>query len=325
MKILACISLLICYGQSFAQTSSTECVVTQSYTLTYQSTSGGNCTFLFTPTVTVNQSGSAVKLARYTFTAGGTTVSVCYSGNPVAIVNCNGSFSDLPSGANQQLPTATVVLPCGSGSLVLTGSKSAQGTSTCTTQSIFNGPLPVKLLSFTGISKPDGVRLNWSTESETNNEGFDLQKSRNATAFEGIGFVKGQTTSRQVSTYEFIDTDVQVDQTYYYRLKQKDIDGSVDYSRIIAVRYTLQEDINTKIFPNASADGSFMLSMKDAQSAVIRLYTVAGIEIPINTTKTGNPTIVSVSPTHLLSKGIYLLQFFGLGQTKQKSLKVIVD
>lgn len=323
MRKLLLLFALLFVQQSFAQ--NTECIVTTSYTFAYQSTSNGNCTFLFTPTVTVNQSGASVKLARYTFEAGGQTVTVCYSGMPVAITNCDGPFTALPGGAGQVLPTATVVLPCGSGNLVLTGSTSTQGISTCTNQVIFDGPLPVKLISFTGASKADGVHLNWATEWESQNEGFDVQKSANASSFEGIGSVKGHATTNELSTYAFVDQDVRAGQTYYYRLKQKDVSGAFAYSKILAVRHTLGQDAPAKVFPNANTGGSFMLSMPEAQSATISLYTTAGVEIPVSVTKTGDPNLVSVSAKSSLSKGIYLLKAISADGAAKQALNVLVQ
>ncbi|WP_052731109.1 T9SS type A sorting domain-containing protein [Spirosoma radiotolerans] len=322
-KLLLFFALFVC-KESLAQQA--QCAVTTSYTLTYQSTDGaGNCTFLFKPTVTINQSGASVKLVRYTFTVGNTTVNVCYSDSPVVIANCNGSFNAMPSGANQVFPTATVVLPCSSGSLVMTGSTSAQGASTCTTQQVYSGPLPVKLVSFSGAAKPNGVKLNWVTEWESINAGFDVQKSTNAKSFEVIGTIKGNATTNQASTYEFTDQDVQPGQLYYYRLKQNDVDGSFTYSQIVAVRYTADQDIQAKVYPNATTGDSFMLSMLKAQSATVRLFTQAGVELPVTVTKTGDPNLVSVVAQSPLAKGIYLLKLSSADSQQQKSLKVVVQ
>ncbi|GAB3770204.1 hypothetical protein GCM10028818_07610 [Spirosoma horti] len=322
-KLLLFFALSVCM-ESLAQP--TDCAFTTSYTLTYQSTDGaGHCTFLFKPTVTIIQSGASVKLVRYTFTVGATSVTVCYANNPVAIVNCSGSFNAMPGGVNQVFPVATVVLPCGSGNLVMTGSTSAQGASTCTSQQIFSGPLPVKLVSFYGTTKPNGINLNWVTEWESTNAGFDVQKSTNAKSFEGIGAVKGNATTSQTSTYDFTDQDVQPRQTYYYRLKQNDVDGTFTYSRIVAVRYIADQDIPVNVYPNATTGGSFMLSMLGAQSATVHLYSQAGVELPITITKTGDPNVVSVVAQSPLAKGIYLLKLSSADNLDHKSLKVVVQ
>ncbi|GAB2524727.1 hypothetical protein GCM10027085_13840 [Spirosoma aerophilum] len=190
---------------------------------------------------------------------------------------------------------------------------------------MFNGPLPVKLLSFTGTSKPNGILLNWATEWESQNEGFAIQKSRDAKAFESIGMAKGQFTTNQLSTYEFIDKDVLSDNTYYYRLKQNDVDGTSAYSKIIAVRYTPDQASEATIFPNATSTGRFMLSMPQAQVATLKLYNTAGVDIPVNVDKTDDPNLVSISAIHALPKGIYVLQASFEGQKYKKAIKVVVQ
>ncbi|WP_460954366.1 T9SS type A sorting domain-containing protein [Spirosoma litoris] len=325
MKKLFFLFLLSTIGKSIAQQD--PCATTTSYSLTYQSTNGsGSCTFLFTPTVTINQMGSSVKLVQYTFTIESTTVQVCYSGNPLAIVNCNGSFSALPEGANQVFPTATVVLPCtGNGTIVLRGSTSTQGASTCTTQTIKSGPLPVKLVSFNGSSTPAGVVLNWATEWESLNEGYEIQKSATAQSFENIGFVQGQGSTHKVSGYEFIDANVEPGTIYYYRLKQKDVGGIIEYSPIISVLYRTDQEMPIKVYPNGNTGGRFMLSMSDAQSATIRLFTEAGIEVPINVSKTTDPNQVSVAAKATLSSGVYFLKVNGISDPQQQVIRVIVQ
>ncbi|WP_198045013.1 T9SS type A sorting domain-containing protein [Spirosoma montaniterrae] len=315
-----------CLYQAIAQPSQTPCVVTNSYSLSYLSGTGTNCSFRFQPTVTIDQRGGSVKLAEYTFTIGATVVQVCYSGTPAASVPCSGSYQDLPSGANLLFPAVTITLPCSSGSLSLRGSTATSGNSTCTgpTQ-LFNGPLPVELLSFYGISKPEGILLNWATQWETKNEGFDIEKSLNANSFERVGFVKGQQTTTQLSTYEFLDATVRDGETYYYRLKQKDVGGAFAYSRIIAVRHALGQEMPAKVFPNANAGGTFMLSMLDAQSATLQLYSEAGLEIPVTVTKTGDPNSVSVSAVGSIAKGIYLLKVSKAGGSQPIALKVLVQ
>ncbi|WP_461092538.1 T9SS type A sorting domain-containing protein [Spirosoma gilvum] len=325
MKKLFQLLLLIATGNSFAQQD--PCASTTSYSLISQSTNGaGNCTFLFTPTVTINQTGNSVKLVQYTFTVGSTTVQICYSGTPAAIVNCSGPFTALPLGTNQVFPTATIVMPCtGSGSLVLIGSTSAQGTSTCATQTVFSGPLPVKIVSFYGSSASTGVVLNWATEWESTNEGFEIQKSTDARSFEGIGFIKGKLTTNQVSSYEFIDSNVETGVPYYYRLKQKDVSGTTEYSRIISVVYKSDQGMPVRVYPNANVGGSFMVSMRDAQSAIISLFNETGMEVPVNVSKTPDPNKVSVSVKAPVSSGIYLLKLNQADGTQHQAIKVVVQ
>lgn len=97
---------------------------------------------------------------------------------------------------------------------------------------------PVELLEFAGQACGHGVAsLTWRTASEQNNYGFWLQR-RQTGDFQNIAFIAGAGTVANTQTYSVADT---VDDTgiYYYRLKQMNLDGSVEFSKEIAVPITL--------------------------------------------------------------------------------------
>ncbi len=90
---------------------------------------------------------------------------------------------------------------------------------------------PVELTSFEGKYTGGGANLlTWTTASERDNKGFDIERSVDGKNFEAIGQIKG---NNKPSTYQFIDN--QPFATSYYRLKQMDFDGKVSYSAIISV------------------------------------------------------------------------------------------
>ena len=93
-----------------------------------------------------------------------------------------------------------------------------------------HNPLPIKLLSFEATLELDHVLLKWSTISEQNNMGFEVQKSLDGQTFYPIGFVNGQGTSREPHEYQFEDRDIFI--SAYYRLKQVDFDGKTTFSPI---------------------------------------------------------------------------------------------
>jgi hypothetical protein len=110
-----------------------------------------------------------------------------------------------------------------------------QGTFTITA----SGPaLPISLLSFTGIKQDKTNLLNWSTASETNNRGFELQRSANGNDFTSITFVNskaiGGNSSAQLN-YSFSDI-TPLGGTNYYRLKQVDKDGRFAMSKVVAIK-----------------------------------------------------------------------------------------
>ncbi|MFZ2898923.1 MAG: hypothetical protein WA004_09890, partial [Saprospiraceae bacterium] len=65
--------------------------------------------------------------------------------------------------------------------------------------------LPVTWLSFRAALEGDDVHLTWSTASESNNEGFDVQRSENGRDWQTIAFVPGAGTTSEVQTYSYTD------------------------------------------------------------------------------------------------------------------------
>lgn len=103
-----------------------------------------------------------------------------------------------------------------------------------TTDGILNNAVPVELASFSAQVAENSVKLIWITTSETNNFGFDIEKSVDRYSFSKIAFVAGKGTISIPQSYVFNDTEVGLG-TFYYRLKQIDTDGSFQYSEILKV------------------------------------------------------------------------------------------
>jgi hypothetical protein len=89
--------------------------------------------------------------------------------------------------------------------------------------------LPVEMANFEVQKDGESFVLAWATASETNNAGFDVQRSVNGGPFETIGFREGAGTTEQGRTYRFTDANVPFEaSTIEYRLRQKDLDGSTE-------------------------------------------------------------------------------------------------
>lgn len=102
----------------------------------------------------------------------------------------------------------------------------------------FSGPIPVELTSFTAVVAGESIVLNWSTSTETNNSGFEIERSLDAITFSKIGFVEGSGTSTEIRSYSYTDNFL-ISSKAYYRLKQVDYDGSFEYSKTIELDYIL--------------------------------------------------------------------------------------
>lgn len=97
---------------------------------------------------------------------------------------------------------------------------------------------PVELASFSVIYAPNSVSgallLKWQTASETNNLGFDIERSvGDAVNWKKIGFIEGNGTTTEAKFYEFIDADATTEAAYFYRLRQIDTNGAYEYSNTV--------------------------------------------------------------------------------------------
>jgi len=98
--------------------------------------------------------------------------------------------------------------------------------------------VPVELTSFTAASNGADVEVSWTTATETNNQGFDIERASSLTTpvqeWEQAGYVPGFGTTTEPKAYSFVDTKLGSGK-YSYRLKQIDFDGSFSYSQTIEV------------------------------------------------------------------------------------------
>ncbi len=104
--------------------------------------------------------------------------------------------------------------------------------------------LPVELSNFSAITNRNNVRLNWSTSSEINNSGFDIERALTNDQWEKIGFVKGNGTTSIPNQYSFNDNNLNSG-NYQYRLKQIDYNGNYQY-------YDLQTEVKIGMPTNFS-------------------------------------------------------------------------
>ncbi len=100
-------------------------------------------------------------------------------------------------------------------------------------------PLPVSLTAFTATVAGVNTNLAWTTASEKNSSGFEVQVSTNGTSYRKIGFVASYSAnSQQVQKYSFVDTETGKTGTRYYRLRQLDLDGTESFSPVRTVNFS---------------------------------------------------------------------------------------
>lgn len=80
-----------------------------------------------------------------------------------------------------------------------------------------------------------GIRLQWKTLSEFNNNGFEVQHSTDGHIFETIGELEGEWNTIDPKDYHFVD-ERPLSGRQYYRLLQKNNNGYTAYSAIQEIK-----------------------------------------------------------------------------------------
>ena len=139
--------------------------------------------------------------------------------------------------------------------------------------SITAGGLPVELTSFDALAMASGVLLDWTTATETNNAGFDVQQLQ-GDRFASIGFVEGQGSTTEAQAYSYTVSGL-APGTHTFRLKQIDFDGSFEYSAEIEVDVTLASTYElVKAYPNPfNPSTTFALTVATEQQVSVEVLT----------------------------------------------------
>lgn len=144
-----------------------------------------------------------------------------------------------------------------------------------------NSVLPVELTSFTSVINRRDVTLNWTTASESNNSGFDIERSFAINSWSKVGYVSGNGTTTSQSGYSFIDRGLATG-NYNYRLKQIDFNGNFEYFNLsndvnigVPSKYELSQNYPNPFNPTTNIN--FDLPVDGSVS--IKLFDVAGKEV----------------------------------------------
>lgn len=183
--------------------------------------------------------------------------------------------------------------------------------------------LPVQLSKFTLKNAGLSNQLSWSTSSEQNNKGFEIQRSLGSTDdFRTIGFVgtkAKQGNSEAEISYGFEDTDVKAGQIHFYRLNQIDFDGKSAFSPVKSIKPGSIES-NLNVYPNPS-QGSFTVNTGSASGRL-------NIFVMDNTGRVVNQFMnVSTTNTRInnLEKGFYTLKIVNTESGEQSAQRVVVQ
>jgi hypothetical protein len=143
-------------------------------------------------------------------------------------------------------------------------------------------PLPVELTSFHAALHETGVLLVWSTASETNNLGFEIQWSQDRIHFDKIGFVGGNGTAFTPHEYSFMHKRL-IAGSYYYRLKLIDTDGSFTYSDIVEITTGVPAAFElSQNYPNPfNAATVIRFALPVASHVTLSIYNILGERVRV--------------------------------------------
>lgn len=169
-------------------------------------------------------------------------------------------------------------------------------------------PLPVELAAFTANVNRNNVVLNWSTSSETNNQGFDIERSlANTQDWTRLGNISGNGTTTDQKSYSYNDR-VNTG-TYNYRLKQIDLNGNFRYHYMtgevivgVPTAYNLSQNYPNPFNPSTKIDYDLPY---DGRVSIV-LYDISGREVAnlVNEVKTAGYYSLSFNASNL-SSGMY--------------------
>ncbi len=171
------------------------------------------------------------------------------------------------------------------------------------------GVTPVELVSFSASFEENAVTLSWSTATELNNQGFEIERSTDKSNWRAIGFKEGKGTTSESHQYSFSDNLSGITSTkLYYRLKQVDYDGTFEYSSIVEADITPFEFLLSQNYPNPF-NPTTVISFQLTENSLVTLkvYDVLGNEVAtiVNEEKPAGTYRVDFDASGLAS-GIYL-------------------
>jgi hypothetical protein len=185
--------------------------------------------------------------------------------------------------------------------------------------------VPVELSSFTAQLVDNEVILNWTTATELNNQGFEIEHSIDNENFSKIGFVPGFGTTTEMKYYSFRISDVAAG-INYYRLKQLDFDGTFTFYNSVQVTGSVPNSfVLNQNHPNPfNPSTTISFSLPVEANVNIKLFNMLGqevVQIAEKDFQAGNHNVEFNAADLSSGAYIYTLEAKGINGSIYKSTK----
>ena len=179
--------------------------------------------------------------------------------------------------------------------------------------------LPITLLSFTAQAQNNNtVLLQWITETEINNKGFTVQRSADGVTWTDITFINSLAANGNSSVhlnYRYID-QTPLSGYNYYRLRQEDLDGTINYSDIQEVKLDI---VGAQIYPNPASSVLYVQLSNTAANITYNLISASGSIVQRGILRNGKNTL----SVNNLASGVYFLQVISNGMPRSYEIAII--
>lgn len=194
--------------------------------------------------------------------------------------------------------------------------------------------LPIQLVNFTALSDGPIAELRWSTATESNNYGFEIERRSasvdiqpSSNEWSKMGFVEGSGTSNSQHNYSFVDRSLSPGR-YDYRVKQVNNDGTFKYTQILQVEVALAPKVFalSQNYPNPfNPSTEIKFSVARTGNAVVEVYNLIGQRVAVlfdQVAQTGQYYRVTFSGANLPS-GLYFARLHSGNSVISKKMTLL--
>ncbi len=185
-------------------------------------------------------------------------------------------------------------------------------------------PLPVTLVDYGVKWVKEHAQVHWKSASEINLTGYAVECSYNKRNYQQLAIIPSRNNGgKAIATYTFDDKQLdQGYQTFYYRIKSIDMDGTFAYSPVMVLH---KEQAASQIYlqPNPFND-AFTISCEQALEGVVyvTLTNASGVSVYKNQILLKTPvSSLTIAELADLPEGIYYLQISN--QQQYRSAKIV--